>query len=657
MNDLFLPVDPVRAANSQMAAFVAFAHRHTGLAFDSFADLHAWACSEPAAFWTSFLDWCDLPVSGERTPALEGDSLEHAQFFPRLRLNYTQCLLRPLSASQEATAAIVFRDEKGRRDQVSRADLRRRVLSIAAALQAAGVQPGDRVAAVARNSIEVVEACYAAAAIGAIWSSVAPDLATEAVLGRFAQLEPVVLFVHGTYTHHGAQRDLGRRIEALVAALPSLRRVVMLDDHPAPPLAVRVVAEPLSQWRAQEPLELDSLPHFPFNHPLFILFSSGTTGKPKCLMHGVGGTLLEHLKEHRLHSDFCPDDLLFFNTSCGWMMWNWMIAGPASGLPIMVHDGSATFPDPGALLRRIDEEGVTVFGLSPAYVQFLRDSGVEPREIGTFDRLRAIQSTGSILYDAHFDWIRDHFKHVSVQSISGGTDIVGCFVLGNPLLPVRTGRSQSASLGMDVRVVTDDGLRATGTGELVCCNPFPSRPVGIWGDPDGRRLHDSYYAANAGLWTHGDRIELTDDGAAKILGRSDGTLKVHGIRIGPAEIYSIVLGIPGVTDAMAIEQLAPQEPGGSRIVLLVVLAGDLALDRPMILRIKRELRERASLAHVPAVIAQVSELPQTHNGKLSERAARDAANGRPIVNLAALKNPEVLDEISSHPEIAAARAS
>ena len=652
MSEIYLPVDTEHAARSQMQAFIDFVRESGAQGIDDFPSLHAWACADYRTFWQRFLEWTRIPTSGTVHPACDSDAIESARFFPGRGLNYTQCLLRTLPGVSDDRAAILFRNESGERQQLSRAQVRERALGIAASLRAAGVRPGDRVAAIARNSAEVIEACLGAAAVGATWSSVAPDLGTDAVLGRFAQLEPVALFAHGDYRHHGIERSLEPRIRAVVRELPSVRVVVILDGAVPADLREGVEVVRLQDWLSARPLDVDQLEHFPFNHPLYILFSSGTTGAPKCLVHGAGGTLLEHLKEHRLHSDFGAGDLLYFHTSCGWMMWNWQVSAFASGMPIMVFDGSVSWPDPTALLRVLDEERVTVFGTSPAYVQLLRDSGVEPRSVGRFDSLRAIQSTGSILYDAHFDWIRDRFKHAAIQSISGGTDIVGCFVLGNPLMPVYRGESQSVSLGLDVRVFTDDGLRQRGIGELVCVNPFPSRPVGIWGDASGQRFHDSYFADHPGLWTHGDRIELTEHGSARILGRSDGTMKIRGVRIGPAEIYSVVLAIPGVTEAMAVEQAAPQEPGGSRIVLLVVLAHGLELDRPMTLRIKRELNERASPVHVPAVIAQVSGLPQTHNGKYSERAAREVVNGRRPVNVTALKNPETLDEIGRHPLVA-----
>jgi acetoacetyl-CoA synthetase len=385
--------------------------------------------------------------------------------------------------------------------------------------------------------------------------------------------------------------------------------------------------------------------HFPFDHPLYVMFSSGTTGLPKCIVHGAGGTLLEHLKEHRLHCDARPGDVLLFQTTSGWMMWQWMVSALGAGAEIVLYDGSPSHPSPDQLLRVIDESGVTLFGTNPTYLQFLRDSGIVPRDRFSFAAVRGILSTGSVLADALYDWTRDAFKAVPLQSISGGTDIIGCFVLGNPMLPVYRGESQCVSLGLDVRVLAEGRLSAQGRGELVCCRPFPSRPVGFLNDPDGSRFHQAYFSQNPGLWTHGDHIELTPRGTARVLGRSDSTLNVRGIRIGPAEIYSVVQQIPGVRQMLAVEQRDGREPGGSRIVLLLVLEDGTELDRALSLRIKKELATRASANHVPGLILAVPELPTTFSGKISERAARDALNGDPVTNRSALRNPVAVEHL------------
>jgi acetoacetyl-CoA synthetase len=432
----------------------------------------------------------------------------------------------------------------------------------------------------------------------------------------------------------------------------SLRAVVALDADAArlPSTgAIRYVRH--EELSSQRPLTMAQWQDFPFNQPLFVLFSSGTTGAPKCLMHGAGGTLLEHYKEHVLHSSLGPGERLYFHTSTGWMMWNWQLSALACGTSIVLFDGSPTFPTQDALLLMLDREKVTVFGTSATYLHALQQLGLSPKVCAAFEALHTLQSTGSILYDAQYEWVKREFKDVRIQSISGGTDIVGCFVLGNPLLPIVLGESQSISLGLDVRVMTAEGLKKHGEGELTCINPFPSRPVGIYGDSDGSLMHRTYFAQNEGVWTHGDNVRLSEGGSARILGRSDGTLNVRGVRIGPAEIYSIVLALPGVRQAMAIEQPAPREPGGSRLVLLVVLHEGLTLDRALTLRIKKELNQKGSSNHVPAVIVQVPDLPVTHSGKVSEKAVRDVLAGKSASNRGALRNPETLDHIVSHPDL------
>ena len=402
-----------------------------------------------------------------------------------------------------------------------------------------------------------------------------------------------------------------------------------------------------SEIKAHTPALLESLKDFPFDHPLYILFSSGTTGVPKCIVHGAGGTLLEHLKEHRLHSGLSKDDTLLFQTSTGWMMWNWQLSALASGTHIVLYDGSVSYPDKSNLLKVVSDHSVTVFGTSPAYIQFLIESGVTPKKLFAFPRLRSLQSTGSVLYESQFVWIKEHFKDLPVQSVSGGTDMIGCLVLGHPELAVVDGDSQCISLGIDVRVKAEESnsVERIGTGELVVVKPFPSQPVCLWNDPDLNKIKSSYFEANPGLWTHGDQIRIATDGSPRILGRSDGTLNIRGVRIGPAEIITIVNSIEGVVESMAIEQSSPREPGGSRLVLLLVTQNDQPLERSFILQLKKRLATEASRLHVPSEVVMVTELPRTHNGKLSEKAARDAINDTEVTNLSALSNPWVLDEL------------
>jgi acetoacetyl-CoA synthetase len=634
-------------ARSQLTEFSDFCAARTGRSFADHAAFHCFSVAEFRCFWRLFLDWSGLLWEGEPEPVCTPDDVEHAFFFPNLRLGYAENLLPIAGPGDAARPALTACHEARETERLTRGELRERVARLGAALGKLGVSPGDRIVAIAHNNAEAVIAALAATALGASFSSVAPEMGAATVVQRLGQLAPKLLLCHCASAVAEPSSALAERIAEIAAALPSLAALVALDDAPAPP-GLRIPVLRVSELIAASSDCAFSWPRLPFNHTSFILFSSGTTGSPKCLMHGAGGTLIEHVKEHRLHCDLRAGDKLFFQTSTAWMMWNWQLSALASGAEIVLYDGRIT--DPGRLWRIVAEEGVTVFGTSPAYLRLSSDAGYAPRREHRLDRLRALLSTGAILYDRQFDWVMTQVKPVPLQSISGGTDIIGCFLLGNPNLPVHRGELQCRSLGYDVATQLPADVRpGRAQGELVCRNPFPSRPLGLWGDADGSRFHAAYFSQNPGLWTHGDLVEFSPEGTARLHGRCDGVVNVNGIRIGPAEIYHVLNDVPEIGDAMALEQRIEGDPPRSRLVLLVVLKSGATLDGALALRIKKKLGQRASSAHVPEVIADVAELPVTHSGKLSERAARDAVEGRVAANREALRNPECLDAIRRHP--------
>ena len=643
---------PERAAQSRMSRFTAALEDFTGERFVGYPELHAYSTREYRRFWQCFLHWTQgMEWSGSAEPACVGDVCETARFFPDVELNYAESVLgRKIAPDESPALTACYAD--GRRETMTRGDLRDRVERLASSLGKLGLRPGDRVVAMMRNDAQAIVAALAVTALGATLSTAAPETGVQAILDRFEPLEPRMLFAHTTQRSFDTAGSIAAHVAAVAAALPTLTDVVCLDETPLP----STVSQPQHSLR-------DLIVHgdaagfewrrFPFNHPLFIMFSSGTTGKPKCIVHGAGGTLLEHLKEHQLHSDLGPGDKLYFHTSCSWMMWNWQLSVLASGAEIVTYDGPVTEVD--TLWRLVADERVTVFGTSPAYLKMCEDAGLEPGKQFRLDALRAMMSTGAVLYDSQFEWVNSHVKRLPLQSISGGTDIIGCFVLGNPDLPVYAGEAQCKSLGLDVQA-WNEGAATSTTGELVCVNPFPSRPLGFFNDTDGSRFHSAYFKANPGVWTHGDIIEFSAQGSARLHGRSDGVLNVRGINVSPGEIYRILSDISDIRQSMVVAQAAHDASGeGQRVVLLLVLRQGAQMTAALASRVRRELMRQGSAALVPDVIAEVEALPVTHNGKASEAAARDAVNGLPVRNLSSLANPGCVEKISAHPAFARTR--
>ena len=587
---------------------------------------HAASVADLDAFWSWAWDECDI-VGYKGDVAYDGGDILDARFFPQARLNVVDTLL----AGDPDVEVLVGLDEAGDRRSWTRGQLRSEVASVVATMRDAGLQSGDRVAAWAPNVPEVVIWALAALSLGAVVSTASPDFAPAAVLDRFGQVEPRLLLVGSTYTHGGREFDLRDGVPEVLAGLPSVQRVVVIGEE------LGDGSESWTSWMNRDE-ELWTR-QVPFDHPGFILFSSGTTGAPKCIVHSAAGVMLKDLVEQRLHLDVSPGDRVAYYTTCGWMMWNWLVMVLGTGATIITYDGQPMYPSTDRLLTIAREEKLTFLGVSAKYIETLREKSVDG---GSLPELRTIASTGSPLAPELFDFVYDRISpDVHLASISGGTDICGCFVLGVPILPVMRGEIQGAALGMDVKVVGEDGreVEPHERGELVCASPFPSRPIGFWSDADGSRFRASYFDRFPGLWAHGDFISRTDAGGFVIHGRSDATLNSGGVRIGTAEIYRVVDAMDEVTESIVIGRRSGFD---SQVVLFVVLAPGVELDDGLRDRIRMKIRNNASPRHVPAQIVAVPAVPRTVTGKLAELAVTDIVNGDPVRNTSGLADPESL---------------
>ncbi|HSD73609.1 MAG TPA: acetoacetate--CoA ligase [Steroidobacteraceae bacterium] len=635
-----------RLANANATRFIEFVRARAGARCTDWPQLYDWSIAHPDRFWPALMDFAQVRAQRGAGPVLEhGTRMSSARWFRGTTLNFAENLLR-LETDQPA---LVFHNERGERRELSFTELRHEVARIAAGLRACGVVAGDRVVGFLPNLPEAVIAMLAAASLGATWSSCSPDFGIQGVLDRFGQIAPKVLFTADGYYYGGKTIDSIAPIAGVLASLPSVEQVVVVPYVSATPDFSRLRQAMLYRefGNSGEPLRFASLP---FDHPLYILYSSGTTGVPKCIVHGAGGTLLQHQKEHLLHTDLRAGDSLLYFTTCGWMMWNWLVSVLAVGATAVLYDGSPTYPHARVLWRIAEHEQLTAFGTSARYLAAIDKERVKPREEFRLDGLRTILSTGSPLAPEGFDYVyRDIKSDVQLSSISGGTDIVSCFVLGSPLLPVYRGEIQCRGLGMRVEIFDEDGRPVVGEpGELVCTAPFPSMPVGFWNDADGSRYRAAYFERFPDVWCHGDYATLTPRGGVIIYGRSDAVLNPGGVRIGTAEIYRQVEKLDEVLESLAVGQ---EWNNDVRVILFVRLRPGLTLSDALQQKIRDTIRTHTTPRHVPARIIAVPEIPRTISGKIVELAVRNVIHGRPVKNTDALANPQALDHFRNLPEL------
>jgi acetoacetyl-CoA synthetase len=658
-----LPVQPIwapsaeRVAGTRLTSFMQAveARWHRRVASADYSSLHRWSIEHPEEFWVSVWEFGQVRGEMGQEVVLEHERMPGAVWFPQARLNFAENLLR----SRDDTDAIVFWGEDRVKERFNHGQLYRQVAHLAQALRDLGVVQGDRVAAYMPNMPETLLAMLASASIGAIFTSASPDFGVQGVLDRFGQVEPKVLIACDGYYYNGKLIDSMSKVTEIAAQLPTLVKVIVVryvhqaHDLSAIPTA-QMLGDLIAPYRYVDQIEFAQLP---FDHPLYIMYSSGTTGVPKCIVHSVGGVLLQHLKEHQLHGDVKPGDRLFYFTTCGWMMWNWLATGLASGATLLLYDGSPFAGRGKILFDFADAEHMTHFGTSAKFIDAIAKIGLTPRATHNLEALRTMFSTGSPLVPEGFDYVHANIKQdIQLASVSGGTDIVSCFVIGNPNGPVYRGEIQCAGLGMAVDVVDDNGHPVRSEkGELVCTRSFPVMPLGFWNDDDGTKYRSAYFERFDNIWCHGDFAERTEHGGFIIYGRSDATLNPGGVRIGTAEIYRQVEKLPEVVESLVIGQDWPPGNGGVggdvRVVLFVKLREDVTLDDALVANIKGVIRSSTTPRHVPEKILQVADIPRTKSGKIVELAVRNVVHNYPVKNLEALANPEALDYFRDRVEL------
>jgi len=632
---------PERIGRANMTRFIQFVNHHRGTHLRDYFDLYRWSIDRIPEFWADMWKFAGIQASQGYWQVVDDlKKFPGARWFSGARLNFAENLLR----YRDDRLAFIFHGESQKSNRMTYGALYRTVARLAQSLREIGVAPGDRVAAYMPNLIETAIAMLAATSIGAIWSSCATDIGPQAALDRLGQIEPKVLFTVNGYYYKGKSFSSVENAAQIVQGIPSLERVVVVP-----------YTEDMARWKGipkavlyEDFLSREENPaltfeQLPFDHPVYIMFSSGTTGKPKCLVQGAGGILLNHLKELLLHTDLRREDRIFYITTCSWMMWNWLVSSLGVGATIVLYDGNPNHPDPLAMWRLVDEEKITIFGMSASYINFLKSQAVKPAENQSLASLREISQTGSPLSADGFVYVYENIKRdLHFNSISGGTDINGCFAAGSPTLPVYAGELQGPALAMKIKAYDERGNSVLDQqGELVCEAPAPSMPLYFWNDPQGEKYRAAYFEFYPGVWRHGDYIVIhSDTGGITFYGRSDATLKPSGVRIGTAEIYNIVDLIPGIADSLVIGQ---NYQGDQRILLFVQMAPGHSLTDELKDRIRKTIREKASPRHVPAIIMAVPDIPYTLNMKKVESAVTNIVNGRPVMNRDALKNPECLD--------------